>query len=143
MKQSERQEAFQRILKREDRYARQAFAFVQEAVSHATREMKREAEGEIRHITGQELLNCMRELALRQYGPLTNEVLADWGIRQTEDFGRIVFLLVEENLLGASEEDSKADFAHGYDFHDAFIAPFLPDDNPLPPQEPVYQANRT
>jgi uncharacterized repeat protein (TIGR04138 family) len=54
------------------------------------------------------------------------EVLAHWGVRTCEDFGEIVFNLVEIGVLGTTRQDSRSDFAHGYDFFEAFRNPFLP-----------------
>ena len=54
-------------------------------------------------------------------------VFKEWGITKTEDFGKIVFLLVESGKLGKTEDDKVEDFADGYDFEKAFVAPFLPD----------------
>ena len=112
------------ILKQDPRYHADAYELVADAVSHMAAEM-RNSEGGRRHISGQELLEGIRGLALGQYGPLTLDVLTEWGLSKTEDFGEIVFNLVEHKLLGASEEDSRQDFANGYDFHEAFLKPFV------------------
>ncbi len=53
-------------------------------------------------------------------------VLRAWGITRTEDFGEIVFNLVESGKLGKTDEDSRDDFAGAYDFQTAFAVPFLP-----------------
>ena len=58
--------------------------------------------------------------------PLTLTVFDHWGIRETRDFGEIVFNLVENNLLAKTEKDTREDFAAGFDFDDAFTAPYLP-----------------
>ena len=72
------------------------------------------------HVTGQELLEGIRVYGLDQFGPLARQVFEHWGIQSTEDFGHIVFLLVEVKLLGKTEEDSIADFREVYDFAEAF-----------------------
>ena len=66
------------------------------------------------------------EYALDQFGPLTLTVFDHWGIRETRDFGEIVFNLVENNLLAKTEKDTREDFAGGFDFGEAFTAPFQP-----------------
>ena len=43
-----------------------------------------------------------------------------WGVHRTDDFGEIVFQLVERGLLTKTEEDSKDDFRDVYAFEDAF-----------------------
>ena len=51
-------------------------------------------------------------------------MLRKWGITRTEDFGELVFNLVESGKLGKTDKDSRADFANGYDFFGAFGQPF-------------------
>jgi len=72
----------------------------------------------------------MRQYALETYGPMAKLLLNEWGIRVTEDFGEIVFNLVENNLLAKTEKDTREDFADGYDFDEAFTAPYEPKARP-------------
>ncbi len=90
-----------------------------------------------RHVSGQELLDGLREFALEEFGPMAQTVLGGWGVRRTEDFGEIVFNLVEAGLLGKTDQDSRADFANGYDFDDAFRNPFRPSAQRRTPGETV------
>ena len=85
---------------------------------------------EPRHVSGQELMGGMRQYALETYGPMAKLLLNEWGIRATEDFGEIVFNLVENNLLAKTEKDTREDFAGGYDFDEAFTAPYEPKASP-------------
>jgi uncharacterized repeat protein (TIGR04138 family) len=64
--------------------------------------------------------------ALQEFGPIAGTVLKTWGVTRTEDFGEIVFNLVNRGLLGKTDEDRKEDFSNGYDFRTAFVTPFLP-----------------
>ena len=57
---------------------------------------------------------------------MARTVLNRWGLRRTEDFGEIVFQLVDKGILGKTEEDKLQDFAGGYDFDEAFWKPFQP-----------------
>ena len=68
----------------------------------------------------------MREYALQEFGPIARRVLSEWGITECVDFGNIVFNLVNEGLLGKTDEDSIEDFMDGYDFTEAFLHPFRP-----------------
>jgi uncharacterized repeat protein (TIGR04138 family) len=77
-------------------------------------------------VSGQELLEGIREFALEQYGPMTFALLEGWGLRRCEDFGEIVFHLVDYGVLGKTEQDRREDFAGGYDFREAFLRPFEP-----------------
>lgn len=112
--------------KQHTQYAPDAFAFVREALSYTTKSLNKPEEGPLRHVSGKELMNGFREYALQQFGPMAIHVLDAWGIRRTEDIGAIVFAMVEAGELGKTDEDERADFAHGYDFFDVFAAPFLP-----------------
>ena len=103
------------LCKKDRRYKPEAYLFVLAALHFTISQL-----AERRHITGQELLNGIRLYGLDQFGPLTRQVFEHWGITQTEDFGHIVFSLVEVQLLGKTEEDSLADFQEVYDFSEAF-----------------------
>ncbi len=106
---------------KDGRYAPEAFAFLYESLDQAVKLAGREsAEGADRHVTGQELLAGMRAQALEVFGPLAGHVWRAWGVRETLDWGRIVFLLVEEGLLNRQETDSLEDFRDGFDFDAAF-----------------------
>jgi uncharacterized repeat protein (TIGR04138 family) len=88
-------------------------------------------------VTGGELLDGIRKFALKEYGPLTLTVLNHWGIRRCEDFGELVFIMVEKGLLGKTDEDRKEDFSGGYDFESAFRKPFLPERRPVSNSAPA------
>lgn len=78
------------------------------------------------HVTAAELLDGFRHQALREFGPMAVTVLEYWGIRGSSDIGRMVFNLVEAGAFGRTENDSIEDFEQGFDFHEAFVAPFQP-----------------
>ena len=73
-----------------------------------------------RHITGRELAEGLRALALEQFGPMARRVLEHWGIHGTEDMGRVVFAMVEHGILVKQEGDRPEDFEGLYDFEEAF-----------------------
>ncbi len=77
-----------------------------------------------RHVSGAELAWACRDFAVRQFGLMADSVLAHWGLTRTEDFGRIVFTLVEVGLLVTRPGDREADFAGVYDFREAFSASY-------------------
>lgn len=79
-----------------------------------------------RHITAGELLEGFRGMALGEFGPMTLTVLEHWGIRNCRNIGTMVFLLVEAGAFARTEEDLPEAFEPGFDFHEAFVAPFLP-----------------
>lgn len=125
MKHPNAEELLEGILARDPRYATDAYAFVRAGLDFTVRRLEKP-----RHVSGQELLDGIREFALSEFGPMTKTVLNGWGINRTEDIGEIVFNMVETGLLGKTEKDSRADFANGYDFDEAFRNPFRPAANP-------------
>ena len=121
------EETIEQIVAGDPRYHRDAYFFVRLALDHTHRMMGRLPEKrETRHVTGGELLDGIRDCALRQFGPMALMVLEEWGVRRCENFGEIVFNMVEAKLLASTEQDSRDDFKGGYDFHEAFRKPFLP-----------------
>ena len=120
------EEGLEQILARDSRYQRDAYLFVREALDHTQRSIVKENRGQMRHVSGQELLGGIREFALDQFGPMVITVLEEWGVRNCCDFGEIVFNMVEIGLLAKTDTDSRADFDGGYDFEGAFRKPFLP-----------------
>ena len=121
------EEAVAQIFKEDPRYAPEAYPFIREALDFATQTLKKPSEGPGRHVTAAELLEGIRQYALKEYGPMAMTVLNSWGIRQCADFGQIVFNLVNKEFLGKTDDDSVHDFDRGYDFITAFRAPFAPD----------------
>jgi uncharacterized repeat protein (TIGR04138 family) len=114
------------IRARDARYQDGAYAFVREALDYTQKTVGKTNRGRLRHVTGQELLQGIRDYALAQYGPMATLVLEEWGIHNCQDFGEIVFNMVETGVLAKTETDSRADFAGGYDFYEVFRKPFLP-----------------
>ncbi len=65
---------------------------------------------EARHVNARELLSGLREYAHNEYGPLADNVLRDWGIRDGRDIGILVYRLIDVQLLGANPDDRPGDF---------------------------------
>ena len=127
MQQFDYNEVLETILTKDSRYPREAYQFVREGLDYTQHKMARMSGAkEPRHVTGRELTDGMRQYALESYGPMAKILFDEWGILSTEDFGEIVFNLVENNLLAKTENDTRDDFAGGYDFGEAFTAPFEP-----------------
>jgi uncharacterized repeat protein (TIGR04138 family) len=119
------------LILRDTRYGAEAYHFVRETLEYTQRAINKANKGKTRHVTGQELLAGIRTYALAQYGPMTLTLLNEWGIRRCEDFGEIVFNLVDAGLFRKEETDSRDDFRGGYDFTEAFRKPFLPSRRPV------------
>jgi uncharacterized repeat protein (TIGR04138 family) len=120
-------EALDQILAKDNRFHRDGYIFMREALDFTQKNVGRENQGKVRHVTGQELLNGLRQYSLQQFGPMSITVFEEWGILTCKDFGEIVFNMVEIGLLAKTEKDTRDDFQSGYDFTDAFRKPFWPE----------------
>jgi uncharacterized repeat protein (TIGR04138 family) len=109
--------ALERVCARDARYQERAYLFVLAALEYAQGKLEQR-----RHLTGGELAVACRDFALEQFGLLASTVLAHWGIQRTEDFGQIVFRLIDEGLLARQPSDKIEDFDQVYDFADVFRA---------------------
>jgi uncharacterized repeat protein (TIGR04138 family) len=103
------------ILLSDSRYKLEAYVFVINALDYTMSKLMRKG-----HVTGPELLDGIRRLAKREFGPMARSVFENWGITRTADFGEIVFTLIDAGLFGKTDEDSLSDFADVYDFGDVF-----------------------
>ncbi len=115
------------ICQQDPRYGMEAYFFLREALEYTAKTREKPVKGPGHHVSGRELSVGFRDLALQSFGPMALHVLHDWGIWRTEDIGELVFNLVEAGELGKTDEDKREDFAHGYDFDEAFAKPFLPE----------------
>ena len=129
-------EVLELIVAKDPRYPREAYMFLREALDHTQRMMTKTVKDASprqpakddapRHVSGQQLLEGIRDYALQQFGPMAATVLGEWGIKRCEDFGELVFNMVEKSLLAKTDKDSREDFKGGYDFDAAFRQPYLP-----------------
>jgi len=119
------------ILARDPRYPIQAYAFVLEALE-STKNHKKKSQSRSRtrahtsrsnapsrHVTGRELCEGARRLALDHYGLMAITVLALWNIRSTSDIGEIVYNLIASGDLEKTPSDSRADFDDVFTFEEA------------------------
>ncbi len=121
-------EVIRTIRKDDPRYARGAYYFLRQALDFSLKELHKRGElDRTNHLSGQQLLEGIRMYAIDQYGPMARSVLEHWGVKKCEDFGNIVFNLVECKVLGKTDRDSKEDFTGGYSFRTAFDKPFRPE----------------
>jgi uncharacterized repeat protein (TIGR04138 family) len=119
-------EALDSIVANDARYHRDAYVFLRDALDFATKQQKKIKGAPIRHVAGPELLEGVRNYALREFGPLVVTVFSYWGIQCCEDVGNMVFNLIGAGIFGKTEEDSIEDFKNVYDFEEAFVKPFAP-----------------
>jgi uncharacterized repeat protein (TIGR04138 family) len=122
----------QDVLARDPRYSIQAYEFVRDALNYAhdvmglgtTTEADPETDEQQRHLTGQELCEAGRRLALLHYGMMAKVVLNSWGIHTTSDIGEIVYNMIHVDLMRKSPADRREDFDNVYEFQQAFLRDF-------------------
>jgi len=105
--------ALEKLVEEDSRYRLEAYVFIMNALEVAI--SRKPVRG---HVTGKELLDGVRDYGQHVFGPTARMVFEHWGVRQTEDFGNIVFKLVGAGILGKTETDSLEDFASGFDFRE-------------------------
>ena len=103
------------IYETDTRYRPDAYEFVLEALNFTQKKYRR-----TKHVTGDELLRGIRDLLMERFGPMALTVLRYWRVCSTEDFGHIVFNLVEKKVLSKTEEDNIEGFRNEYDFEEVF-----------------------
>lgn len=119
------------VVRRNPRYAYEAYEFVFAALAHTQRMLGRQpsagaGEDEApHHVSGRELLEGVRDLALQEFGRMARVVLHLWGIDRTDDVGEIVFNLVESRLMSKTDEDRREDFRDVFDLDQALLASYV------------------
>lgn len=103
------------VAETDGRYRAEGFIFVLAGLEYTVSKLP-----ERRHLTGQELSVGIADYAREQYGFLARTVLESWGLRTTDDFGEIVYLLIDDGLMSKTEEDRKEDFFGVYEFDTVF-----------------------
>ncbi len=143
-----------RVIARDPRYSIESYAFVLESLKRArTRKLKEQRKQRDRdraararkraqalpagkaetepagHVTGSELCQAARRLALRYYGLMAITVLNEWGIRSTSDIGEIVYNLIASGDLDKTPNDKRSDFDDVFDFAKALRPKSLLEDD--------------
>jgi uncharacterized repeat protein (TIGR04138 family) len=119
-------EALDSIVASDPRYYRDAYVFLRDALDYTTKQQKKAKGATVRHVAGPELLEGVRQYALKEFGPMVITVFGHWGLKTTEDVGNMVFNLIGAGIFGKTEEDSIDDFKNVFDFDEAFVKPFEP-----------------
>lgn len=113
-------------------YHAQAYKFVFSALRFTQEQLGRDgATEETGHISGRELLDGVRALGKQHFGMLAVSVFHTWGIRSTDDFGRIVFELIDRGEMRKTANDQLADFCDVYDFEKVFCSDYTLDTSVL------------
>jgi uncharacterized repeat protein (TIGR04138 family) len=111
------------ILETAGGYPMEAFEFVRDGLAYTVSRIHEQPESlpELsRHVSGQQLCLGLRDHALDRWGMMASTVLESWNIHRTDDFGRIVFAMIEHGVMSKTPQDSLADFRGVFDFDEAF-----------------------
>ncbi len=107
-------------------YPPAAYDFVREGLAHTVNMVHTgnlaAADDDSRHVSGQQLCLGLRDYAIKQYGMLAKTVLNRWGVTRTDDFGNIVFAMIDAGLMRKTDDDHVEDFRAVFDFDEAFSA---------------------
>ncbi len=125
--------SLEEVVREDGRYPLEAFGFLHDGLARAVRGVYSDVEEEPpapdegdppprppRHVTGQQLSEGLRDEAVDRWGLLARTVLGRWNVRATIDFGSMVYLLIENDLMQKTESDSIEDFRDVFDFATAF-----------------------
>lgn len=117
------------IRQKAKRFPDEAYKFVRDGLAQTVKRVHGPAaaetpptdpEDESRHVTGRDLCETLRDLARERYGLLAKTVLGHWGVHRTDDFGVLVYAMIDRKELRSSARDSLDDFRGVYDFDEAF-----------------------
>lgn len=109
-------DTFEDITGRDSRYDARAYALLMDCINYLGRDSA--------HMSGEDIADEFRERTLDQYGPLSYDVLTEWGLKATEDIGEMMINLTESGRVRRDEGDSQESFSGCYDFREAFLGPF-------------------
>jgi uncharacterized repeat protein (TIGR04138 family) len=120
------------VVRRDPRYAYEAYEFTFAALAHTQKMLGKVPPPETEaadpahvepsyHVSGRQLLEGAIALALEQFGLMARTVFRVWGINRTDDFGELVFNLVEAGLMSKTNEDNRADFQNVFDLDEALV----------------------
>lgn len=107
------------LLRKDTRFRREAYQFVQEALEFTRRKLTRRG-----HVTGRELSEGVRDLSIERFGMLAKTVLNQWGIRSSGNVGDIVYNMIDAKIMVKQDSDSREDFDNVFDFETAFQPDF-------------------
>jgi uncharacterized repeat protein (TIGR04138 family) len=114
------------IVRRDPRYAYEAYEFVSQALVHTNKMLGRELRDENTdpndmryHVSARQWVEGICDFARHEFGLMAGVVFRMWGIRCTDDFGEIVFNLIDEGLMTPTPDESRADFHALFDLDEA------------------------
>lgn len=112
---------YQEAAQKDDRYPVAAFCYVAKCLKRLLAEVEGKGKGGNHpHVTGEAICLALKKSLLKDFGTLALGVLEQWNLHETNDFGNIIYDLIDVKLLSTSPKDSRSDFVDVYLFKDAF-----------------------
>src|SRR5437762_11882119 len=99
-------EALESIVANNPRYHRDGYIFLRDALDFTTKRQKKIKGVSVRHVTGPELLDGVRQHAVKEFGPRVITVFDSWGIQSCAYVGHMVFNLFVAGVFGETDVDS-------------------------------------
>jgi uncharacterized repeat protein (TIGR04138 family) len=124
------EQAVRHILQRDPRYPPEAYDFVLTALYYTQRRLGKpdkpqsDVVPQASHVSGRELLEGIRLFALEHFGLMARTVFRMWNIHHTDDFGNIVYNLMDEQILTSTPTDRREDFHNVFDLDEALTRGF-------------------
>jgi uncharacterized repeat protein (TIGR04138 family) len=114
------------IVRRDPRYPYEVYDFVFAALAHTQKALGRHRESEpdedaANDVSVREWLVGIRDFALHEFGLMARTVFRRWGVNSTDDFGEIIFNLIDANLVSKGPADSRRDFHAVYDLDEELL----------------------
>jgi len=110
-----------RSLGRHPRYSIEAYEFVCDALGIGSNLPQEQSAMEtLRNVSCKEVLEIIRQAALEKFRKESKGVLWSWNIFRTEDFGEIIFEMIDAGILAKGPRDSRDGFRNGFSFEEVF-----------------------
>lgn len=119
------------VVRQDPRYAYEAYEFVFQALDHTLKLLGRDLPDENTdpndpraHVSGRQLVEGICDFARQEFGLMAAVVFRMWGIRRTDDFGEIVFNLIDAKLMNGTPEETREDFHGLFDLEESLAEGF-------------------
>ena len=121
---TEPEKTMDEVIRSDGRYPPEAYGFLHESLARAIKSahgVDIPGAGGQHHVSGRQICEAARDLAIERWGMLAEVVLGRWNIRGTIDLGNMVYLLINHGMWRKTEQDSLEDFRDVFDFGSALL----------------------
>lgn len=111
------------IRRRDRRYCKEAYMFVLGLVDFALERVRSKPGSEQAHLSAASLLSFLGACAEEQFGRGASLVFQVWNVRLSDDFGEIVWNLIDHDLLSRGPDDARYEFQTQVPVGDLLLPP--------------------